>query len=290
MTAAVDKPSYTALAQWYGSNRMLAEHVGKALKGCEWVGVPFAGGMCELGYIDARTIIASDLHRHVINLARVAQDKALGAKLRGRLRLCVMHPEQLRLAQERCRERELKAPFSLGFGERDASPPDLDWAVDYFVAVWMSRAGSAGTKKEFDGSHSVRWNAGGGDSAVRFRNAAKSLLGWQRIIERVTFVSADAFDFLDECEDTPGHGIYCDPPFPGPGDRYKYAFTEDDHRRMAGKLAKFRHARVVCRFYDVQLVRDLYPECLWKWTRLEGRKSTNEAAPEVLLINGKPRA
>lgn len=29
-----------ALAPWYGSNRMLAEHVGKALEGCTWVGVP----------------------------------------------------------------------------------------------------------------------------------------------------------------------------------------------------------------------------------------------------------
>jgi hypothetical protein len=27
----------TALAQWYGSNRMLAAHVGRALDGCEFV-------------------------------------------------------------------------------------------------------------------------------------------------------------------------------------------------------------------------------------------------------------
>ena len=38
----------TALAPWFGSNRTLAENVGRALAGCEWVGVPFAGGMCEL--------------------------------------------------------------------------------------------------------------------------------------------------------------------------------------------------------------------------------------------------
>lgn len=45
----------TTLVPWYGSNRTLAENVGAALKGCSWVGVPFAGGMCELGHIEART-------------------------------------------------------------------------------------------------------------------------------------------------------------------------------------------------------------------------------------------
>jgi hypothetical protein len=41
----------------------------------------------------------------------------------------------------------------------------------------------------------------------------------------------------------------------------------------------------VCRFYDVPLVRELYPADRWEWRHLEGRKQTNEAAPEVLLVN-----
>jgi len=64
----------TALAPWFGSNRTLAENVGTALAGCQWVGVPFAGGMCELLQIKARSLLVSDLHRHVLNLAAVAAD------------------------------------------------------------------------------------------------------------------------------------------------------------------------------------------------------------------------
>lgn len=33
-----------ALVPWFGSSRIIAPHVGKALRGCRWVGVPFAGG------------------------------------------------------------------------------------------------------------------------------------------------------------------------------------------------------------------------------------------------------
>jgi len=32
---------------------MLGAHVGKALQGCSWVGIPFAGGLCEVPHIDA---------------------------------------------------------------------------------------------------------------------------------------------------------------------------------------------------------------------------------------------
>jgi len=62
------------------------------------------------------------------------------------------------------------------------------------------------------------------------------------------------------------------------------------HRRLADKLATFTTARVVCRFYDHPLVRELYPEQRWTWRHLAGgRKQTNGDAPEVLLLNGPSR-
>lgn len=36
MTQAL--PTTTAIAPWYGSNRILAKHVGEELAGCTWVG------------------------------------------------------------------------------------------------------------------------------------------------------------------------------------------------------------------------------------------------------------
>jgi hypothetical protein len=65
------KPAVTSIAPWFGSNRTLAENVGKLLRGCSWVGVPFAGGMSELLHITAPSVLVSDLHTHVLNLAAV---------------------------------------------------------------------------------------------------------------------------------------------------------------------------------------------------------------------------
>lgn len=271
-----------ALAPWYGSNRMLAEHVGAALVGCEWVGVPFAGGMSELVAIDARTVVVSDWHAHVINLAAVVSDPDLNPKLRERLRDLPFHEGVLESAQERCAKREYRPWFEAWRGEG----PDLDWAVDYFVCAWMSRNATAGTGKEFEAPLSLRWEAGGGDSAVRFRNAAEGLAEWLEIMRRCTFARLDVFEFLDKVKDRPKHGLYLDPPFPGPGDKYKHTFGESVHRRLADRLAKFQACRVVCRFYEHPLVRELYPETQWKWRRLVGRTQSNGDAAEVLLVKG----
>jgi len=71
----------TALAPWFGSNRMLGAEVGKALAGCSWVGVPFAGGMSELAHIKCSTLAVNDLHRHIINLACVLACQRAAASL-----------------------------------------------------------------------------------------------------------------------------------------------------------------------------------------------------------------
>lgn len=64
-----------AVAQWHGSCRASCERIGTALGDLVWCGVPFAGGMPELPYIRTRTGIANDLHRHLINLARVIRER-----------------------------------------------------------------------------------------------------------------------------------------------------------------------------------------------------------------------
>jgi DNA adenine methylase len=243
----------TALVQWFGSNRMLAEHVGAALQGCTWVGVPFAGGMCEVARIDARTIVCNDLHRHLINLARVVADPALQPRLTALMDEAWFHPDTLAAAQVRCLEREAAADGDwFGYGDAGPAPDaDLAWAADYFVSAWLTRAGTAGTKGEFNGWLALRWEAGGGDNVVRFRSATESLADWATIFRRVGFHCGDGFEFLAKCKDVEGHGVYCDPPFPGPGDAYRHncgkteAEHRDWHRRLAEALGRFRLTRVV---------------------------------------------
>lgn len=268
--------SVSSLAPWYGSNRMLAKHVGEKLRGCGWVGVPCGGGLSELQHIQARTVVVGDLHRHIINLARVAADPVLSPQLYRHLRDLLFHPDTLSAAQQACVAIEA-IPC--------VDPDPLSWAINYFVCCWMSRSGTAGTKSEFKSGIATRWNAAGGDSAVRFRSATRFLVDWRRIARRCTFECLDIFDFLKKVKDEADSALYIDLPFPGPGDQYKHPFDDKKQRLAAKALTDFQRCRVVCRFYDVPLIRELYPESDWSWFLLSGgRKQTNDAAPEVLIV------
>lgn len=266
---------------YFGANRLLAANVGKAMAGCKWVGVPFVGGMSELAYIKASTVVANDLHRGVINFARTVAHPYYGVRLLRRLSRLPFHPDLLRAAQERCLAR---GPFEFA----PSGLPDFEYAEDFFVCAWMGRSGKTGTKGEFEGNLSVRWNANGGDSAVRYASAAASLREWRQIIARVNWLCMDAFEFLAECRhrDQPGHGIYCDPPFPGAGEEYRHSLTTEQHRELARVLTGFEQARVVCRFYDHPLIREVYHPAEWEWFEFTGRKQSNDDdAPEVLLVS-----
>lgn len=270
----------TALAPWFGSNRMLAHHVGEALAGLKWVGVPFAGGMTELLHITAPTLVVSDRHRHVINLARVVQRDDLRAELIRVLDCTLYHPDALATAQTTCRDNE----------PDDA--PDLELAAAYFICAWMGRSGKSGTRGEFTGNLPIRNNGNGGDSCVRFRSAIRSLVGWFGVMRRANFHVRDALEFIASANDDPTCGLYCDPPFVGAGEEYQHncGRTEAEqvawHTTLAQHVSRFARTRVVMRFYDHPLVRELYPDDRWHWEPLAGRKQTNESAPEVLLVNG----
>lgn len=274
------RPEIGALAPFYGTNRGLAEEAGRACDGCEWVGVVFAGGMCEIPHLAARTVVVNDLHRHVINLARMVGDPYTGPQIWRRLRRLPLHPEALAEAQRLC---------LLAEAGEEVDP--IEWAVGYFAAAWMGRNGQAGTKKEFDAKLSLRWNAGGGDSAKRVRNAALGLRAWRGCLAKCSFCVMDGFDFIARCEDKVGHALYADPPFPGPGKQYKHNCGKTDaeetawHTRLAEHLGRFQHTRVVCRFYEHPLILKLYAQQDgWEWRRLVGRTQANKDAPECLVI------
>ncbi len=271
-----------ALAPWYGSDRLIAEPIGRALDGCSWVGIPFAGGLSAVRYIPARTLVVNDLHRHVINMARVVADDQLRPKMIRTLRRKMFHPDELALAQERCRAREHDADGMPAFGV-------LSWAIDYFVCCWMNRSAVAGTANEFVGRPAIRWTSDGGDSSVRYWSALRALSEWGREFRRCTFETMDAFDFLARVEDREGHGLYVDPPFLRPGRRYKFNAGKTDaaewawHIRLRNALNRFSLATIVLRAYDVPELHELYPEESWTWQRLIGRKQTNDYAAELLL-------
>lgn len=258
---------------------MLAEHVGLELDGCKWIGIPFAGGMSEVFEMKALTINVNDKHRHVINMAQVMGDPTTGPKLYRQLRRIPFHPNALAEAQQEC---QIFGRFN-GIHSEEMR---FRWAVTYFVSAWMPRHGSSGTKGEFKVQQSIRWNASGGDSAKHYHGAVKAINNFRRTLRRCNFTTLDFREFLFKCKDEEGHGIYCDPPFFGPGDKYEHTFTKGDHIALRDLLAKYKQTRVVVRYYDTPFVRELYPNSEWTYVQLDGRKQTNDAAPEVLIING----
>lgn len=264
-----------AIAPWFGSNRLNAHEVGAELAGLKWVGVPFAGSMCEIFEISAPAIVVCDLHKHLINMARIIAHPTKGPRLYRRLRRKLFHSDEHADHQAIAKQSE------------PSGDEDIDAAEAYFVAVWMGRSHIAGVDDEFCGKLPARWNGNGGDSCKRYRSAVRSILAWRRAMERCNFRVMDALQFIERCEDNAKNGIYADPPFPGPGDRYKHPFPEPKQRELAKLLNGFKKTRVVCRYYDHPLVRELYPESHWTWRRFTGRDQANNGVkPEVLLING----
>lgn len=272
MTPALEQPKVSALAPWFGSARMIAERVGLAMKGCKWVGIPFAGGMPEVAHITASTIVVNDMHSQIINLASVARCPLAGPKLYRQLKRIPFAQESLKAAQTACRE-----------WQRISDAPDLQGAVNYFVACWMGRSGISGIDDEFCGKISIRWNGNGGDSNTRYRSAVRSLMTWRRVLVRVNLTCGDAFDFLAKCQDDPKHGIYCDPPWIEDGERYRHRFSNDDHGRLSRVLEKFAYARVVLRVGIHPLMEELYPREKWSWDEYDSRTQGNNDKAEVLI-------
>jgi DNA adenine methylase len=253
---------------------MLAAQVGLMFKGIEHVSVPFAGGMSEIQYMDARTLIVNDLHKDIINLARVIKDDKMRPHLYAELQAEPFHVDVLIEAQEYCLTRPLSNVL-----------PDYNRAKAYFISQWMNRSCGSGTDREFTGKLSTRWGGDslGGDSNTRYRSAVASLEAWAKIFVRCTFLNLDVFDFLGNVKDSKHCGIYLDPPFPDVGEAYKHSFTTEDHHALANWLIKYRSTRIVCRFYDHPLVRELYSTNDWEYNFVTGRKQSNASVQELLL-------
>ena len=280
-------PQISCVASWYGSCRMGAHHVGDALKGCEHVTIAAGGSMSEIPYIDARTLVVNDIHRHVINLCMVIASPTRKDELIRILLDVPFHPDILKSCQATCRviENDRKnAPWDF------SSCPDIGWAAAYFICVWMARSALAGTKREFDTTLATRFTATGGDSVVRFRNATASIDAWSEVMRRCNFEAIDMFKLFDKVKDRERHGLYIDPPFPETGDNYKFNCGDtpglifDWHANLRDRLIRFEKCRVVCRFFDTPLIQALYGQGNWEWLRHTGRTQANKIAPEVLLV------
>lgn len=287
-----DQMKIRALAPWFGGCRTIAETIGAELGRLGWCGVLFAGGMPELPHIRTQAGVAIDLHRHMINLARVVADDALLCRMIRRVDRLLFHSDVLAAAQHRCLNREHETSGGLwANGAAASGDPDVEWAADYFVCCWMGRGGYSGRGGELTQSISVRYTASGGSSAKRWRSAVESLRAWGKVLERWQFVCEDAFKFIARLKPQDRAGIYADPPWVDAGDEYIHRFTTAQHVKLAHELTKLADFgyRVVIRYGDCQLIRDLYPpRSRWLWHRATTRDQRNGEVSEVLIVSGPP--
>lgn len=287
-----------ALAPWFGGARKMAAHIGPELGRLGWCGVLFAGGMPELPHIRTQSGVATDLHRHIINLARVVADDALLLRMIRLVDRLLFHDDVLAAAQRRCLDREVMADSGL-FSRVEhlvcEREPDVEWAADYFVCCWMGRGGYSGRGGELSQSIAVRYTSSGGSSARRWRSAVESLPSWGAVLSRWQFVCQDAFELLGRLKPQPNAGLYADPPWVGAGDEYSFRFTNEQHVRLARELARLRgHGyRVVIRYGDHPMIRELYPGpyCRstatgWTWIEHTSRDQRNGEVNEVLILGG----
>ncbi len=81
------------------------------------------------------------------------------------------------------------------------------------------------------------------------------------------------------------HGLFVDAPWPGAGDDYTHVLDEAGQRRLAKVLHGFTHTKIVVRYGEHPLIRELYPEDRWEWLPMESRTQANKRKHEFLICN-----
>lgn len=279
------------LAPWFGADLAIAEDAADLIGKRAWVGIPFCGGCSIIPFLNTRSGLCSDLHRHIINLAKVVRDPAMKPRLIDRLGGELFHPDVLRDAQRRCIERmELGTArlFATAADEQLTDP--VEWAADYFIACWMARGGTAGKRTEFTQSLAVRYTATGGGSAVRFRSAVESIEAWSAALQRWDFECLDVFDFLASVKDEPNHALYIDAPWPDLGKEYEHSFDTRKQIALRDRLEAFENITIVVRFGEHGLIESLYNKPCWIWHRQSSRNQRNNEVKEALIVKGRAAA
>jgi site-specific DNA-adenine methylase len=195
----------------------------------------------------------------------------------------MFHPDSLAAAQRYCEKINLPEHVTDEDlrAEMNVNGCHFGAAVNYFVTQWMGRSGNGSTDREFAGNLSTRWNANGGDSNTRFRSATNAIHDFAREFRRCCFTCLDFRKFLENVGDTPGIGLYCDPPWPELGAEYRHKFTEQDHVELANRLTGMKHVRIVMRFGDHPVIRSLYSQQDdWRWISATGKTQGNSKQAE----------
>lgn len=220
----------------------------------------------------------NDLHKDLINLARVIQCREQG-------------PVFYRAVRRAWQSQEAYQALQQSLIGDDLTP--LNRAIAYFITSWQGMNGLSGTKR-YTLCFAARYTQNGGHAAKRYSSAVESIPAWRRRMRNVTILNRDGFELLEKIEDAPGVVVYLDPPYLEKGAEYVHDLGDEDHARLAELAGRFRKTRVLVSYYAHPRLAELYPG--WNQRSFDvskalvsqGRRQANNPvrAHEVLLING----
>jgi len=283
-----------ALAPWFGSKRTLAPTIVRELGPHCSYWEPFCGSMAVL--MEKKPCgmeVVNDLHRDLINLARVVASKRAHElfDLCQRTWSC---EELFNEAKENCFTVECEPAKSI----EEITDANLTRAWAFMTMSWQGMNGRAGTVAS-NITVARRFTHNGGAGGMRWRSAVDSIPAWSERLRSVQILNMDAFEMLKRIGDQEGSAIYVDSPYVKKTAKYVHDFAAADHEKLAASLQRFKKARVVVSYYDDPLLDRLYAG----WTKRsvaitknlvnQGKRDTEGEvvkAPEVLLINGESYA
>ena len=244
---------------------MHAKKVGELFGKQGVIGVPFAGGLSEIPYFDARQILVNDKNNHLYNLWHVLTEDP--DEFQFMLENEIYHPETLSTAKSNIN-----------------SENRFDRALAYFICNWMTRC-AGGTDSETDGSLAMRWTASGGSSIARWRAAVEGLPKWAEILRtKCECTCLDWQVFAKKWKDRKGHALYVDCPWIKGGEDYVHKFNDGDHFALAQWLDSLTATTIVVRHHDCDQYRNYYSESNgWEWFPVDAVNQAGGETGECLI-------
>ncbi|MBW2644580.1 MAG: DNA adenine methylase [Deltaproteobacteria bacterium] len=120
----------------------------------------------------------------------------------------------------------------------------------------------------------------------KYNNVLKSFAKFGRFFRNTVLENLDFVVLIEKYGHKEGVVLFVDPPYPDFSAYYRDNLTEDRQRELASLLIR-TPAPVICTFYDHPLVRELYPEELWKYEVVGGSKNSiqggSRSADELIM-------
>lgn len=108
---------------------------------------------------------------------------------------------------------------------------------------------------------------------LRYQNVLRKLVKIGHYFQGTIIENLDYQNIIRTYGRKPNVVLFCDPPYVGTECYYSHIFGRADHAFLAHQLSNVS-AQAVLTYYDLPLIRELYPESSWKWENIVCTKNS----------------